>query len=78
MAKTNTITKKKATKKKVVKKAPKTVEKNTLMELPMKVWESGKKILNSCWDFLKVGDVCSYVVGIMVLWLAYDVILNIF
>ena len=59
------------TKKKTVKKAPKTVEKTTLMGLLKKGWEFDKKIFKSCWDFLKVGDVCSYVVGIMGLWLVY-------
>ena len=65
-------------KKKTTKKAPIGVMKNTLMELPMKVWEYGKKIVKSCWDFLKVGDVCSYVVGIMGLWLVYAAVANIF
>tara|TARA_R110002167_G_scaffold14801_4_gene59672 strand:- start:90 stop:332 length:243 start_codon:yes stop_codon:yes gene_type:complete len=65
-------------KKKTTKKAPKTVEKTTLMGLPMKVWEYSKKISNSCWDFLKVGDVCSYVVGIMGLWLVYAAVSKMF
>tara|TARA_R110000765_G_scaffold23962_2_gene60201 strand:+ start:97 stop:333 length:237 start_codon:yes stop_codon:yes gene_type:complete len=78
MAKTDTITKKKPAKKKAAVKAPKVVEKTTLLELLKKGWEYDKKILNSCWDFLKVGDVCSYVVGIMGLWLVYDAIISIF
>jgi len=59
------------TKKKTVKKAPKVEEKTTLMGLLKKGWEFDKKIVKSCWDFLKVGDVYSYVVGIMGLWLVF-------
>jgi hypothetical protein len=59
------------TKKKTVKKAPKVAEKTTFMGLLKKGWEFDKKIFKSCWDFLKVGDVCSYVVGIMGLWLVF-------
>ena len=66
------------TKKKTVKKAPKTVEKTTLMGLLKKGWEFDKKIVKSWKDFLKVGDVFSYVVGIMGLWLVYAAIINIF
>ena len=65
-------------KKKTIKKAPKTVEKTTLMGLLKKGWEFDKKIVKSCWDFLKVGDVYSYVVGIMGLWLAYAAVTHMF
>ena len=65
-------------KKKTVKKAPKTVEKTTLMGLLKKGWEFDKKIFKSWKDFLLVGDVFSYVVGIMGLWLVYAAVLSIF
>ena len=65
-------------KKKTIKKAPKTVEKTTLMGLLKKGWEFDKKIVKSCWDFLKVGDACSYVVGIMGLWLVYAAVAKMF
>tara|TARA_R110002073_G_scaffold321715_1_gene497932 strand:- start:228 stop:473 length:246 start_codon:yes stop_codon:yes gene_type:complete len=67
------------TKKKTVKKAPKKIaEKTTFMGLLRKGWEFDKKIFKSCWDFLKVGDVCSYVVGIMGLWLVYAAVAKMF
>ena len=66
-------------KKKTVKKAPKKIaEKTTLMGLLKKGWEFDKKIFKSCWDFLKVGDVFSYVVGIMGLWLVYAAVMQMF
>ena len=66
-------------KKKTVKKAPKKIaEKTTLMGLLKKGWEFDKKIFKSCWDFLKVGDVFSYVVGIMGLWLVYAAVAKMF
>jgi hypothetical protein len=77
MPETKKTTKKKATKKKVAKKAPKVEEKTTFMGLLRKGWEFDKKIVKSCWDFLKVGDVCAYVVGIMGLWLAYAAVTRI-
>ena len=67
------------TKKKTVKKAPKKIaETTTFMGLLKKGWEFDKKIVKSCWDFLKVGDVCSYVVGIMGLWLVYAAVVKMF
>ena len=71
MAETKKTTVKKTTKKKVVKKALKVAEKITFMGLLRKGWEFDKKIFKSCWDFLKVGDVYAYVVGIMGLWLVF-------
>tara|TARA_R110001583_G_scaffold103867_1_gene251181 strand:+ start:3892 stop:4101 length:210 start_codon:yes stop_codon:yes gene_type:complete len=65
-------------KKKTTKKAPKTEEKTTLMGLLKKGLEFNKKIFKSWKDFLLVGDVCSYVVGIMGLWLVYAGVMNIF
>mgnify|MGYP003633766506 FL=1 len=59
-------------------KAPIGAMKTTLMGLLKKGWEFDKKIVKSCWDFLKVGDVYSYVVGIMGLWLVYAAVANIF
>ena len=66
-------------KKKTTKKAPKKIaEKTTFMGLLKKGWEFDKKIFKSCWDFLKVGDVFSYVVGIMGLWLVYAAVAKMF
>ena len=65
-------------KKKTIKKAPKTVEKTTFMGFLKKGWEFDKKIFKSWKDFLLVGDVCSYVVGIMGLWLIYSAVMSIF
>ena len=68
-----------ATKKTTKKKAPKKIaEKATFMGLLKKGWEFDKKIFKSCWDFLKVGDVYSYVVGIMGLWLVYAAVVRMF
>jgi hypothetical protein len=77
MAETKKTTKKKATKKKVAKKTAKVAEKTTFMGLLRKGWEFDKKIVKSCWDFLKVGDVCSYTVGITGLWLLYAAVVEI-
>ena len=72
-------TTKKKTVKKAVKKAPKKIaEKTTFMGLLRKGWEFDKKIFKSCWDFLKVGDVYSYVVGVMGLWLVYAAVAKMF
>jgi len=66
-------------KKKTVKKAPKKIaEKTTLMGLLKKGWEFDKKIFKSWKDFLLVGDVFSYVVGIMGLWLVYAAVAKMF
>ena len=66
-------------KKKTVKKAPKKIaEKTTLMGLLKKGWEFDKKIFKSWKDFLLVGDVFSYVVGIMGLWLVYAAVVEVF
>lgn len=78
MAETKKKTVKKATKKKVVKKAPKVAEKTTFMGLLRKGWEFDMKIVKSCWDFLKVGDVYAYVVGIMGIWLVYAAVVKMF
>jgi hypothetical protein len=59
-------------------KAPIGAMKTTIMGLLKKGWEFDKKIFKSCWDFLKVGDVPSYIVGIMGLWLVYSAVTNIF
>jgi len=70
MAATKKTTKKKATKK--------VVEKTTFMGFINKCWEFDKKILNFCWNFLIVGDIYSYTVGVMGLWLVFAAIANIF
>tara|TARA_R100001509_G_scaffold164137_1_gene140602 strand:+ start:1250 stop:1486 length:237 start_codon:yes stop_codon:yes gene_type:complete len=78
MSNTKKKTVKKATKKKVAKKAPKVEEKKSFMELLKRGWDLDMKILKSCWDFLKVGDACAFVVGGMSLWLLWGIISNIF
>tara|TARA_R100000458_G_scaffold58257_1_gene65923 strand:- start:154 stop:405 length:252 start_codon:yes stop_codon:yes gene_type:complete len=65
------VTKKKTTKKKATKKASKVEEKITFMGLLKKVQNFAMKIVKPCWDFLKVGDACSFVVGGMALWLLW-------
>jgi hypothetical protein len=67
-----------ATKKKIKTENPinrsiplKDIKITTAKKLLKKGWEFDKKIVKSCWDFLKVGDVYSYVVGIMGIWLVF-------
>ncbi len=69
---------KKTTKKKAVKKAPKKAETNKFMDLLKKGWEYDKNVVKSWWEFLKVGDACSFVVGAMALWLLCSIVINIF
>lgn len=52
-------------------KSTKTETKDTsTVGLLTKIWESFKKTIQPGIDFMKVGDVCSIVLGLMITWLA--------